>query len=94
MRARYPDVVAVQFWASWGDNAEAIVDNADADRFMNDAWGITLRDVADVIAESAGDDFTLLVENLRSVEATLRQKAQELTAEADRVGATIAELIP
>jgi len=94
VRARYPDLAAVHFWSSWGDNAEAIVDNADADRFMNDAWGITLSDVADVIEESAGDDFTLLVENLRSVEATLRQKAQELTAEADRVGATIAELIP
>jgi hypothetical protein len=92
VRTRYPDVVAAQFWASWGDNAQAIVDNADADRFMNDARGITLSDVASAITESAGQDLTTVVQNLRSVEAMLRQKARELTAEADRVGAAIAEL--
>jgi hypothetical protein len=91
VRARYPDVAVVHFWASWSDNAQAIVDNADAHRFMHDAWGITLSDVPDVMNESVGASLAA-VDDLRLVEAALRQKAQELAAEADRVAATIAQL--
>jgi hypothetical protein len=91
VREHYPDLAVVNFWSSWGDNAQAIVDNADADRFMRDTWGIALNDVSDLISENLGASLAA-VDDLKLVEAALRQKAQELVTEADRVAATIAQL--